>query len=565
MKLTIEKKLIGSFFIVALLLGITSGISLYYLNKIEESTKDLIEVRAVILSNLQKIQVDASKESSRLNGYLLTKDTKFLNDLQNSYETVDQLLEETASLAYIPEFQAKLQELDRLNEQFKQKYDQLITMVQTNRESPEVMNYFASEVLPAGQLLDSKVEELANYQLNNLMIEESQKNTEMVESVILNVFILSILAIVIAIVIGYFTSRSIAKPIIAIDQAAARIALGDLTADSIKVKNRDEIGGLAQSFNTMAENLRELVRQISSSSEHVAMSSEELTASAGQSSQASEAITMTIQEVTSNVQRQAQSVNESAAAIIEMSSGIQQIASSAQTTSSLSVQASQKSLEGNQAIQLSVKQMDSIQQTMSHLSKSVTEMEEHSKEIEHIVEIISEIAAQTNLLALNAAIEAARAGEQGRGFAVVADEVRKLAEQSNESAGDIAKLVNTIKTHTHHVIESMEVGVKEVDEGIQVVHQAGQLFKEIKSNIDEVSGQVQEISAASEQISASTEQVVASVEEISRVSKRVATETETVSASAEEQLASVEEITSSAISLSKMAEELQKLVGVFKV
>ncbi|MFP3391613.1 methyl-accepting chemotaxis protein [Brevibacillus sp. SIMBA_076] len=163
---------------------------------------------------------------------------------------------------------------------------------------------------------------------------------------------------------------------------------------------------------------------------------------------------------------------------------------------------------------------------------------------------------------LNAAIEAARAGEQGRGFAVVADEVRKLAEQSTQSAEKIAHLVSTIKNHTHKVVESMEMGVKEVDSGIQV---AGQLFEQIKSDIDAVSGQVQEISAASQQISASTEQVVHAIEEISQGSKVVAAESQNVSASAEEQLAAIEEIASSASSLTKMAEELQHVVGKFKV
>ncbi|WP_312114262.1 methyl-accepting chemotaxis protein [Brevibacillus reuszeri] len=564
MKLTIGKKLIGAFLFIAILMVITSGISTYYLQRIDEAETDLIERRVVILSNIQKIQAEAAKENSRLRGYLLTGEQEFLNDLQTSYGTVVTLINETLLVSRIQEFQDGLHELQAMNQEYKQKYEPLIAMVQNNQPAEEIKSYYMREVLPYGRKLDPQTEKLTAYQLQS-MNEASSRNTEIVDTAIANVIMLSIGAIVLAILIGYFGSRMISRPIVAISLAAERIAQGDLTAEELRFKNKDEIGSLAASFNRMADNLRDLVRQISISSEHVTMSSEELTASAGQSTQASETITMTIQEVTTNTEMQARSVGESVIAINEMSSGVEQIASSAQYTSALSVQTSQKALEGNKAIQTTVKQMDSIHETMNHLAISVTEMEEHSKEIEQIVEAITAISAQTNLLALNAAIEAARAGEQGRGFAVVADEVRKLAEQSTHSAEKIVNLVSTIKNHTHKVVASMEMGMKEVDSGIQVVHAAGQLFEQIKSDIDAVSGQVQEISAASQQITASTEQIVHAIEEISEGSKVVATESQNVSASAEEQLAAMEEISSSASSLTKMAEDLQHVVGKFKV
>lgn len=564
MKLTIGKKLIGSFLLVAILLAITGGISSYYLQTIDDAYSDLLSRRAVILSNVQKIQAEAAKENSRLRGYLLTGEKSFADDMQTSHDTITRLVSETVALSQIKEFQDGLQELDAINRELKQKAEPLMTMVNNGQPAHEITEYYKREVLPVGRKLDPQAEKLAAYQFQS-MDEESARNTAIVENAIANVAFLSILAFILAILIGYFSSRVMTRPIVAMAAVAERIASGDLTAEQLRVKNKDEIGSLTVSFNQMTDNLRELVQQISSSSEHVAMSSEELTASAGQSSQAAETITLTMQEVTARTEMQSRSVGESVVAINQMSSGVQQIASSAEVTSSLSVQAAQKALEGNKAIQSTVMQMDAIHQTMNHLAKTVTQMEEHSKEIEHIVEVISAISAQTNLLALNAAIEAARAGEQGRGFAVVADEVRKLAEQSTQSADQITQLVTTIRNHTHQVVESMEAGVKEVDEGIQVVHATGRLFEDIKQNINEVSGQVQEISAASEQISASTEQVVHAIEEIAEGSERVASETQNVSSSAEEQLASMEEIASSASSLTKMAEELQQVVGKFKV
>ncbi|WP_160035618.1 methyl-accepting chemotaxis protein [Paenibacillus sp. An7] len=563
-KMTIGRKLIGSFLIVALLLGITGSIATIYLTKVDSTYTDLTDRRAVILSNTLKIQVGISKENSLIRAYMLTKDPEFLDKLAEEYDTTTRVIADTQSISYIPEYKEGLQKLQKGNSEFKQKYDQLTQMIKDKGLSDQTMEYFTKEVFPLGVNLDPIVDDLVSYQLTS-MDEASRESSALVKGAVSTVFYLSAFTFFLAVLIGYLCSRSISRPVVAITSVAEQIALGNLTVQDAKVKSKDEIRMLANSFHQMRDNLQDLVRQISTSSEHVASSSEELTASSEQSSQASESITITIQEVSSNAQMQSRSVDESLQAIHEMSSGVQQIASNAQMTSSLTMDTASKAIEGNQSIQLTVSQMESIELTMNNLVNAVTDMEEQSEKIELIVEVISEIAAQTNLLALNAAIEAARAGEHGRGFAVVADEVRKLAEQSSQSAGQITELVTTIKERTHHVVETTEAGVKEVSDGIGVVHKTGDLFEVIKQNIEEVSNQVQEISAASQQISVSTEQVVHSIGLISDGSKTVAAESQNLAASTEEQLASMEEITASAASLSTMAEDLQELVGKFKV
>ncbi|GIP42474.1 hypothetical protein J45TS6_09330 [Paenibacillus sp. J45TS6] len=563
-RMTLSRKLISCFLVVALLLGVTGFISTLYLTTLDSKYTDLIDRRAVILSNILKVQVQISKENSLIRAYIVTKDTEFLEKLTNEYNTATQLIADTINLTHIPEFKATLQQLQEGNDEFKEKNDQLIQMIGENASSEQITEYFMSDVFPLGTNLDPVVDQLASDQMKS-MNEASEKSSVLVRKAVTNVRNVSVFAFIVSILIGYFCSRSISRPVVAITSAAEQIALGNLAIEDVKVKSKDEIRTLASSFHQMRDNLQDLVRQISISSEHVASSSEELTASSEQSSQASESITITIQEVSSNAQMQSRSVDESLQAIHEMSSGVQQIASNAQMTSSLTMETASKAIEGNQSIQLTVSQMESIQLTMNNLVDAVTDMEEQSEKIEMIIEVISEIAAQTNLLSLNAAIEAARAGEHGRGFAVVADEVRKLAEQSSQSAGQITELVTTIKERTHHVVETTEAGVKEVSDGIGVVHKTGDLFEVIKQNIEEVSNQVQEISAASQQISVSTEQVVHSIGLISDGSKTVAAESQNLAASTEEQLASMEEITASAASLSTMAEDLQELVGKFKV
>ncbi|MGD8190696.1 methyl-accepting chemotaxis protein [Brevibacillus ginsengisoli] len=564
MRLTIGKKLMAMFLLIAILLGITSSISYYYLKRVDGVDSDLIKRRAVILSNAQNIQVEAAKQSGRLRGYLLTKDQSFLDQLGTSNDNVNRLVDETYPLVQRSEDQEQLKQLKELNQEFKQQYEKLLQMAHRNQSSQEILDTYNRVVLPLGRQLDPLADDIAKGQ-QQLMEEGRNQITKLTDEATVGIATISISAVILAILIGYFGSKMISKPIVAIAKASEEIALGNLKVEEIEVKNKDEIGILAKSFNRMKENLQTMVQQINYSSQHMASSSQELSASAEQSSQASEMISTTIQEVASRAERQAHSVTEGVQAINEMSSGVQQIASSTQTTTSLSAQTSEKALEGNKAIQLTIKQMDSIHHTMNQLAGAVTRMNEQSKQIEQIVDVIAEIANQTNLLALNAAIEAARAGEQGRGFSVVAEEVRKLAEQSSQSAAEITKLVGTITDHTHHVVESMDMGVKEVDEGIRVVHDVGRLFEEIRDNIHEVSSQMQGITAACQQIAVNTEQVVDSVEKLSEESKTVVAESQNVSAIVEEQLAAVEEVSSSASSLSTMAENLQNLVGQFRV
>lgn len=550
--------------IIAILMGITSGISFYYLEQVDKSYKDLVERRSAILANAQTMQLEAAKQSSRISGYLLTRDSEYKNQLQASNDSLSKLVSETMKLVHRETDKDRLRKLDELNIQFKQKYVQLIQMTQNNQNSAQVMDFYNNDVLPSGRQLEPAADEIASEQ-RNLMDDGSASNTETVKKATRSVLTLSCFALVLAILIGYFSARMISKPIVVMEKIAGKIASGDLSIESIHVKNRDEIGALAKSLNQMKESLHSLVKQISLSAEHVAASSEELTASADQTSQASETITSAIQQVVVSAEKQTYSVEESVRAMSEMSAGVQQIAANTQVASSVSMQAAEKTLEGNYAIQSAEEQMASIQTSFNQLAGEVKDMGESSGEIGQIIDVISTIAAQTNLLALNAAIEAARAGEQGRGFAVVAGEIRKLAEQSSQSAEQITQLITHIQNGIEKTTQAMEYGTKEIHEGIRVVHTAGGAFEEIKELVDHVASQVQEVSAASQQMSASAEQIVHSFEEISEGSKTVASGSQHVATATEEQLASMEEISSSAGSLSRMSEELQAFVGKFKV
>ena len=209
--------------------------------------------------------------------------------------------------------------------------------------------------------------------------------------------------------------------------------------------------------------------------------------------------------------------------------------------------------------------MNSINQKVERLSLVVQSLGEHTKEIGQFTGTIGYISEQTNLLALNASIEAARAGEHGKGFAIVAEEVRKLAEQSALSSNHISSLITAIQDETKKAIESMNEATKEVVEGIEIVNTAGESFEQIQVSFSEVTNQIHEVSAAAQQISAGTVSVVESTHLISNLVEISTANTQNISAAIEEQLASGEEIAASSPTLSEIANESQKFIRNFKL
>jgi methyl-accepting chemotaxis protein len=369
--------------------------------------------------------------------------------------------------------------------------------------------------------------------------------------------------LVVIFIIQYFVTRWTLNPIKELVRGIGQVSGGNL---NVKLKTgSDDLGIVNQKFNEMVERINDAMVQVQHTSHAVTSSAKSLHEISEQNSKNTNLITASIQEITDGIANQEQASSDSARGMAELATVVQTIAENSSKVAEEAYEMEQKSIAGNTSVKQVISQMEQIQQIVSESAEAMISLDSRSQEIENIVSIIKGISSQTNLLALNASIEAARVGEHGKGFVVVAGEVRKLAEQSARSVSQISELVKEIQNEIHTAVHALERGTNEVQQGMAISDATGQLLSEILQATQNVANEIQEISSSTEELSAGTEELTATSESLSQSVGVTAVNSSKISESVQEQKETVGVILNSSTDLTGLSEELQKLLSQFQV
>ncbi|GBG57567.1 methyl-accepting chemotaxis protein TlpB [Sporomusaceae bacterium FL31] len=531
-------------------------------DEVQQGYENLVKRSAPLVFDVKELIIELKNQGYLARGYLLTGNAAYLQQYDESLKKTENVMQSLEKNLITPEGKQKVAETKVVLKNYQQ-VTQKTLEIYKQKGQQEALSYLATAG-DANRNAEASLSSLSVFltERMDLRVKQSQEADAVTERIML---MAALIVVLLAVTLSIWFSRRIARPLREVVTVASSIAAGNLVVSKIAYNQKDEIQELVAAFEQMAANLRNLISQVGQASEHVAVSSAELREGAEQSAQAINQVASTVSDISQGTQLQVAAVDGTVAIVEQMSAGIQQVAANSSSVAGVSDKANHAAANGRKSLEQAVEQIQSIETTVAYSAQVVAKLGDRSKEIGQIVDTISSIAGQTNLLALNAAIEAARAGEHGRGFSVVAEEVRKLAEQSEDAAKKIANMISEVQVDTTEAVTAMNKGTHEVKVGTEVVNRAGSAFAEIEALISQVSLQMGDIAAAIQQMAAGSHEIVASVKEIERISKDTADQTHTVSAAGEEQSASIEEIAASSQALSKMAGDLQAMLRKFTI
>lgn len=394
--------------------------------------------------------------------------------------------------------------------------------------------------------------------------EETQAATAEYNRTKILLIVSVIIVILISASMAFYLSRSINNSIQYLMTIANEIAKGNLTVD-VTPKTSDEFGTLTSAFADTVKQLKTLISNITETAENLVNFSEELTSNADQSALATQQVANSISNVAANMNQQGDQVNTSVNEIMGMSQNMASFEKLSEESSKAAHHVEGIAESGRKSVSGAVKQMEAIADSVTESAEVIRKLADRSEEISQISDTISGIAEQTNLLALNAAIEAARAGEHGRGFAVVADEVRKLAEGCGQAAAKIADLIRVIQQDTTSAFDRMEQGTNDVRDGKVVVDEAGSSFSTIVEAVTGLTQNAENILNAAHASAEKANNLVNVMDALNKTSAEVSQEAESVSAATEELAASMDEIAVASKSMSEMAQKLKDTTTQFKL
>ncbi len=563
---SIQIKVGGAFATVLILLLVLSGLSIWRLQVLQSEVRQLANHDMLVVQAANKVQEDMQNLEIQMRGYLVTGNDSGQSAYDNVKKTYPADVERLRQILTNPAEKTDLNEAIPLVQKWMTYADQIMNMRNIG-EGNQAANLEANGTGPA--MIRNARNDVANIiassEASANQASKRLQTTVMLTEILIVIF--AILAILVSVLLGVPATFRTPANINQVRRILEDIASqgGDLRRRITGVKSRDEVQLLGDATNRLLDTVSELVRKVVDSSESVAASAQQLTASTDETAHAVSTIAETAGEFAAISERARSSLLDMAQSLDAVKNQGDHVKARVDEVVEAVSEVSARTSEGNRLLDKSEEMMGQIEALTINTRDRLIEVEASSNQITKISTTIRSIAGQTNLLALNAAIEAARAGDAGRGFSVVAQEVRKLAEQSRRATEDIEAIVKENHLLTEQAAASMQSGVEAVSAGRTVAKETSAAFVAIRSSVDAVIPVTERILATVEEQTALLTGTLQSVESVTGYMEQVASGSEENAASTEESLATVEEIAASAHALAALAQELQSMVGAFEL
>lgn len=575
--LSITQKLVGAF---GLIFTFIAGFGLYILLAFNNLSSERSNVRdwldvTMIVSKIARDVDDvqhtifarvaspgsstSAQEKSKQDELIRVLDSKFA-DYQRSLESTD-YDDETERQRDFEMFQNEF----NLWQDYKSKLERANRLIDVNDISG-AHALIQSEIVPAFEKLSKSMDFDAEECEKGLSqaAAESEKMSEDFEGFVHVMGIIVGIILIFVVAILYVLVRDIQHSVRQIVTVTERAAMGDLSHD-IRTDATDEFGTIAGQFNSMMQHMRRALGKVQTAAQQVSDSAEKMRSSVSQSEKLIENVATSVTDAAEHTSDQKTALNDTEERVKQIERSIEDSIRAMKSGLQSVKQTAEQASKGNETADLTVRQINEISVSIRETAKIVEQLGENSKEIGSIVEAISAISEQTNLLALNAAIEAARAGEHGRGFAVVADEVRKLAEQSQNSVQKIGDIITKIQATTDRAVQTMQSSLERVESGREQVEATGNSFHEIVRMIKTAEEHSQRVMQIIDNLRDPVEDIVNRAEKMSSMSVDISGKMESISIATADQAAKIVEISDHSGSLNDLSKNLETTVREFKL